>query len=752
MAFGSVTLQPGVNVEKTPVALRAGISASSLIRFRDSLVQKLGGWLAFYPFNVAGVPRDLHAWQDLNGNKYLGVGTTTQLVAIRNGVLGDISPQTLTSDLPPIISTTSGSPIVNITDANASGITTNDSVFFNVPVSHGGLILFGFYQVTLVTGLTSFEITAATNATITETNPTATNATTASGNPTLHFAATPAWVQNFMVVADITTPSAIPAGTYVTGEAGTTVTMSNNAAGAGVGNGDNIVFTSIPIFLTTTGSSVVSVKLINHNLAIGATFMLQIATVVGGLTLLGAYQVTAIVDANTFQISGAAQAATTATVAMNNGQMELVYYIALGPPPAGTGFGLGGFGSGGFGVGTSTTALVGADLAAIDYTLDNWGEIFIACPKNRGIFYWDPTSGFSNAQIIPGAPVFNAGAFVSTSEQILVAFGSSVAENIGVQQQSLLVQWSDAGNFFQWTPLPTNQAGNFVIPIGSAIVAGAAVSNQNLLWTDLDLWAMNYLGPPLVFGFNKIGAGMGAVSAHAVQQLRGSAIWMSRTNFCGYTANGAQVIPCPVWDAVFQNLNTDFLQNIRSMPNTAFNEAGWLFPSADSDSGENDSYVKFNIIENGAPWDIGIGALNRSAWIDQSVLGFPIGATSSGGIFQHETSPDANGSPVMASFTTGYFFLEEGENFVIVDQVLPDFKWSTFTGDASAQIQLSFNVIGYPNDTPITYGPYLVTSTTKFISTRFRGRMMSITVSSSDIGSFWRLGSCKYRYAPAGRR
>jgi hypothetical protein len=53
-----------------------------------------------------------------------------------------------------------------------------------------------------------------------------------------------------------------------------------------------------------------------------------------------------------------------------------------------------------------------------------------------------------------------------------------------------------------------------------------AVSNQSLFWTDLDLWAANYAGFPLVFGFNKIGAGAGAISSHSMQQLRNGVYWM----------------------------------------------------------------------------------------------------------------------------------------------------------------------------------------------------------------------------------
>ena len=753
MAFGSITIQAGVNVERTPLLLRAGISQSQLIRFRDQLTQKYGGWTKFYPYAVGGIPRDLHAWQDLDNIKYLSVGTTAQLAVIYEGILQDITPQLLTSNFAPNISTTINSNVVDIVDPNISNVTIEDAVLFNTPVSQGGLILFGLYQITEVTGTHAYQIQASSNATTTETNPSTTNGVTASGNNTLHFASTPAWIAAGMVIADLTTPSAIPVNTTVLSTTGSAVVMSQNAAGAGVGSGDSIVFSSIPVFTTNSGNAYVLVTFINHGQSVGSTINFPIATTEEGITIQGIYKILTVPTVSTFTIAANTQATGSGSFAMNGGDVQLVYQIALGPPAAGTGFGLGTFGSGGFGMGVTTGSQTGTDIAAASWTSDNWGEILIACPMNGGIYYWQPGSGFQNASIIPGAPPYNTGIFISTTEQILIAYGSSVAVGIGIQQQPLLVQWCDVSNFFQWAANATTEAGNFTIPLGSKLVSGLAVSNQNLLWTDEDLWAMSYVGPPDVFGFNKIGAGMGAASAHSIQQLRGSVFWMGTSNFYVYSGGSANVLPCPVWDAVFQNLNTTYLENICSMPNTPFNEVGWFYPSAASVSGENDSYVKMNITEPGAPWDYGpIGALQRSAWIDQSLLGMPIAANSSGIIYFQETTPDADGQPLQSSFTTGDFYLAEGEQYVYVDQIMPDFKWSTFPGGTSAQIQLTFNVSNFPGDTPIQYGPYTVTQATEYLSVRFRGRLMSITVASNDLGSFWRTGSMKYRWSASGRR
>lgn len=679
MPFGSVRLVPGVNVERTATLLEAGYSASQFIRFKDGLAQKLGGWQKFYPFGVSGIPRDLHAWQDLNQANHLGYGTTAQLGVITSGTLQVITPQTLISDFTPNFSTVINTPTVTIVDSNISNVTTFDAILFNTPVSVGGIILSGLYPIVTVTGTHSYTITAATNA---------------------------------------------------------TSTVNNTGA--------------VPVFTTTAGSQIVSVLLTAHGLSVGSTVVFPIPTTGDLVTISGLYTVQTVPDANHFTINANTQGGVGSTFSMNSGNAELVYYINLGPAAAGSGYGLGGYGSGGFGTGVVPASQTGNPITPTDWTLDNWGQLLVGCPKNGGLYTFDPTGGFANAGLINSGPAFNTGAFVSVTQQILVAFGSTVPQTIGIQQDPMLVRWSDVGNFNQWSATSATQAGSYRIPLGSMIVGGMATPQQNLIWTDLDLWAMNYLGFPLVFGFNKIGSGCGLASLHAAGQLRGSVYWMGRSNFYVLSGNGVTVLPCPVWDQVFQNLDTSNLTKIRAAPNTPFNEMWWFWPSRTGGSGENDSYVKVNITEPGMPWDY--GPMPRSAWTDQNVLGNPLGANPGGIIYQHETTMDADGSPLSYSFTTGYFEIAEGEDFAFVDLILPDFKWGFVAGSQNAQVQLTFNVVNYPGDTPTIYGPYTVNQGTEYISVRFRGRQMSITVAGSDLGSFMRLGRVRYRWAPTGRR
>ncbi len=686
MAFAGVRLNPGINVEKTPLLLEAGYASGQMIRFRDGLAQKYGGFEKFYALSVGGTPRDLHAWLDLNQDPLLAVGTTTELDVIDGGTLQQITPQTLISDFAPNFSTTNASPTVEIEDANITNVTVFDSVFFNTPIAVGGLILSGLYPIASITGTNKYTITAAENA---------------------------------------------------------TSTVNNGGA--------------VPTFTTTNGSPTVTVNLTAHGLVDGGDIVFPISTTGNNITIDGLYSALSVPTANSFTILANAQANAASTFSMNGGEAQLVYYIALGPRATGVGYGLGGYGLGGYGTGVVPDSQTGDPIEADDWTTDNWGEILLACPAGGGIYYWEPSGGFITARLVDGAPIFNSGIFVSTTAQILIAYGSTtdlnINDGIGVVQDPLLVQWSDSENFFDWVPSDINLARNFRIPIGSKIVAGLPVSNQNLIWTDLDLWVMNFVGFPNAYGFNKIGAGAGACGRHSVQQLRGGVYWMGRSNFYRYAGNGVEVIPCPVWDFVFQNLNTDFIENVRAMPNTAFNEVGYQFPSTASVSGENDSFVIQNITEPGQPWITGpANVMPRSAWIDQSVLGPPIATSPGGVIYQHETTNNADGNPISWAFSTGYFKLVEGEVYPIIDRVMPDFKFGEYGQSQGAQIQMTFNVVNFPGDTVRSYGPYTVDQATTFLSTRFRGGLIQIVFSGNDLDSFWRLGYVRFRYGEAGRR
>lgn len=690
MPWGSVILKPGVDVELTPTLNTAGYSESSLIRFKSNLAQKVGGWTRYYPFAVGGIPRSLHAWRDLNEDDFLAVGTTTSLGAISGNNLYAITPQQLTTNETPDFSTTNGSATVTVVDVGISNVTTYDSIEFKTPVSVGGIILSGVYPIDIILSSTSYRITAFTEA---------------------------------------------------------TSTVANGGA--------------VPAFATTSGSASVDVTLVAHGLSAGSTITFPIPTTGGGVTISGTYRVTSVTSASVFVIALDAAASSSTTFSMNAGEARIQYEIALGPIEAGgSGYGTGTYGSGSYGTGATSSAQTGTAITATDWSHDNWGSTLLSCPEGGGIYEWTPGTGFVTAKFLSGAPPYNGGIFVAAPAQILIAWGSTEYQTIGVDQDPLSYSWSDQLDYTFWEAGVVNpatgvfsQAGSNRIPTGSRIVAGVQAPQQALLWTDIDLWAINYIGNPTIgtFGQTKISSSCGAIGSHCVGQLGNTVMWMGRSNFFAFSGGGVSPMPCSVWDAVFQDLDVDNAWKVRAAPNTPFNEMWWFYPSISGGTGENDSYVKVNITDGA--WDYGpINALQRSAWIDQSVLGMPIGASPEGLIYQHETGEDADGQPIQWSFKTGYWMIAEGEDVAIVDFVVPDFRFGLWNGANDAVVQITLYSVMSPGDSnEIEHGPYTVTSGTQSISTRLRGRQMAIKVSGSDLGSFARLGRVRYRWAPSGR-
>jgi hypothetical protein len=442
---------------------------------------------------------------------------------------------------------------------------------------------------------------------------------------------------------------------------------------------------------------------------------------------------------------------------MNDGDAYYIYSFGFESVPPITGYGAGGYGSGGYG-GSPITPGAGTPIAATDWTLANWGEILLACPINSAaspayqpIYQWNPPSGAPTAAVIPNAPVINDGIFVAMPERQIIAWGSSFN---GVQDP-LLIRWCDVNNYNTWIATVTNQAGSYRIPKGSAIVGCIQGPQQGLVWTDIGLWSMQYIGQPYVYSFNEIGVGCGLIARKAAGSLNGVVYWMAPSNFYRLAGQGVEPMPCPLWDVIFQDLDTDNLQKIRVAVNSRFNEIAWYYPSK-SNGGEINAYVKYNAVLN--TWDY--GSLSRTAWVDQSVLGPPIGADPSTlFLYQHETSTDAAGTAMTPFLQTGYFAISEGDQKSYVDEVWPDMRWDYFSGTStayygapnSATVQLTFYVVDFPGQQPKVFGPYSVTQATKYISPRFRGRLVSIKISSDDLGTFWRLGNIRYRITQDGK-
>lgn len=760
MAFGSVRLTPGIDVEKTPTLNQAGVTSGNLIRWREGLVEKIGGWTRFYPLSVGSIPRDLHAWQDINAVDHLAVAATQSLQVITAGVLTPITPQKTITNTPPYFAFTSGSDVVTVVDSNIVGPTINNSVFLATPVFGCGLVLQGLYKITAGLSANSYQIEAGASADLSSTNHTVTispaNPGVVTWNTHLLTANTPIFFQSTGALPTNVTPFK----TYYVLAAGLSANLFNFAATpggtaidttAGVQTGTHTCYAnygSVPVFTSTSGSASMNVYEEDHGLLVGEQAPFLVSTTVGGTTVYGAYLVQSVVDTDNYTISVTPTATSSVSVLMNSGNVQFIYYIAIGPSPESTPYGSGLYGSGPYGIGSSGGATPGTPITAIDWTSDNWGEILLECPQGGGIYQWSPDGGFSTAQLIPNGPIVNTGMFVAMPAQIIIAYGSSFS---GVPTP-LGVNWCAVEDFGDWVPTSENQAGGTVIPTGSKLVGGLQAPQQGLLWTDVDLYSVQYIGPPDVFGFTKIMSGCGLIGSHACGILGNTVYWMSAQQFFVMASGGAPVpLPCSVWDYVFQNLDTDNSYKIRCKPNSNFGTIGWEFPSLSGGSGENDSYVEYNTIER--EWTYGAyPTTGRSAWIDQSVFGPPLAGTPSGLIFQHEVGYNGDGAALNPIFRTGWFALGEGEDFNFTDQLIPDFKYGLQGGSQTAVLMITIYAVDYQNDTPRVYGPYTVRQASKFITTRARGRLISLEVQSFDVDSFWRLGLIRYRYGIAGRR
>lgn len=660
----------------------------------------------------------------------------------------------------PVFSTTIGSAQITI-DLNDHLYNVGDTFALLVPITVGGLSLFGNYIVADVPNANQLIINAGNLASATQTLPlnngfvrfTYYNGigplATGTGYGIGGFGAggfgsglTPT---NFRTMATIgakgtgtvatishTTNTKIPVGSLVT-------VATITPAGYQTGNPVPVTASTSNVFdvlnIVGSGSTVTVTHNGNAAIEVGTVFTLS------GVNP-GAYNGTWTVTgstATTVQFSSATVAAYVSGGVVASNTISYANTTTGAQTLAGT---------------ITLNQLAG--LVAQDWTLDNWGEILVACPRGissdpglpddilvgGGIYYWQPGTGNPIATIIPTAPVENNGIFVAMPQRQLIAWGSTFT---GIHDP-LLIRWSDVGDFNVWAGSVTNQAGSYRIPKGSKIVGCIQGPQQGLVWTDLAVWAMQYVGPPYVYSFNEIGTGCGLIAPKASISMNGIVYWMSQSQFFRLSGSGVEPIACPIWDVIFQDLDTDNLDKIRIAPNSRFGEISWYYPTK-SNGGEVSHYVKYNVYLN--QWDF--GAIGRTAWINQSVFGPPIGATPNNIIVQHETSTDADGQAMNSYFQTGYFQLNDGDVLTFIDQWWPDAKWGYYGGAQNANLLLTFYVTQYAGDTPIAYGPFTLTQATEYVTPRLRGRLVSIKIESNDIGTFWRLGNMRYRWQQDGK-
>jgi hypothetical protein len=172
MPLSKLNFKPGINKEETDYSNEGGWVDGDKIRFRKGRVEKIGGWEKLSSDTLIGSARALHSWISLGGNKYLGIGTTNKYYIEEGGSYNDVTPVRKTSTNSITFAATDGSATITVTDSS-HGAVTGDFVTFSSATSLGGnitaTVLNQEYQISLVTGTNTYEITAkdTSDATVT---------------------------------------------------------------------------------------------------------------------------------------------------------------------------------------------------------------------------------------------------------------------------------------------------------------------------------------------------------------------------------------------------------------------------------------------------------------------------------------------------------------------------------------------------------------------------------------------------------
>jgi hypothetical protein len=524
-------------------------------------------------------------------------------------------------------------------------------------------------------------------------------------------------------------------------------------------------------FAATDGSSTLTVTDSGHGAVDGDFVTFSGAASLGGnvtaAVLNQEYQVVSVPTANTFTI--VAKDTDGATVTANssdsgNGGSSIVgtYQINSGLDVFvdGTGWGVGAWGSGTWG---STTSLGDANQLRL-WSMDNFGEDLVSNPRAGSIYYWDKTNGLNTRAValtsLSGAnkaPTKGLQVLVSDVDRHVIVLG---ADPISGGSRSgtidpLLIAFSDQENIAEWEPLSTNTAGSLRCSAGSEIIGGVRARQETLIYTDVALYSLQFIGPPNTFGLVLINEGVSLIGPNAAVNTPNGIFWMDKKGFYNYNGS-VQPLPCSVHAFVFDNFNEKQAFQVFAFLNKQFDEVGWFYCS-----GTNtviDKYIVYNYVEN--IWSI--GELSRTAWLDEGIVAFPRAAGKADGtayLYSHETGFDNDGTPMDNVFIeSADFDLGDGEEFQFIRRCIPDIK---FTGNSSGtqKINLVLKARNFPGESLSTDQTTSFSATTTKIDTRARGRQAAVRFESDDdgttddrLGVGFRIGGTRLDIQPNGRR
>ena len=513
-------------------------------------------------------------------------------------------------------------------------------------------------------------------------------------------------------------------------------------------------------FSATNGSSTITVSDTAHGAVVNDFVTFSGAVTLGGnitATVLNKeYQIATVPDTNSYTIiakdADDAEVTANASDTGNGGSSTVGTYqinTGLNTFVSGTGWGAGAWGASTWGSASSVSAAGQLRL----YSQDNFGEDLIFNARGGGIYYWDESSGTGTRAIEIGSlagasntPTIALQVMVSDIDQHVIAFGTNPIGSSNIDP--LFVRFSDQQNAADWTPTATNTAGGVRINSGSQIIGAVQARQEILIWTDVSLHSMRFVGSPFIFEFTRLSSDISMISPNAAVNARGAVYFMDRGNF--YVYNGAvQPLPCTVKDHVFSNLNQDQAFKVFAAENNDFNEVIWFYPVGTGDT-EITNYVSYNYEEN--LW--AVGTLARGTWIGAGTRNKPLATTAINGgnnyLYEHEVGFDDDDQPMTAYIESGDVELGEGEYFMYMNRIIPDFTFSGNSSDATADIVIKGSNFPLESATTLSTSTVTPTSTQSFV--RNRARHAVVRVESSGLGYGWRLGTLRFEMRQDGRR
>ncbi len=731
MSYTDLRFKAGINKEITPYSEENGWVDCDKVRFRFGYPEKLNGWEKNSGNAFLGLCRGLHEWVALNGERFLGVGTEKKYYIKQGTSYNDITPIRLTTSAGDVtFAATNGSPVITVTDVN-HGCVVNDFVTFSGAASLGGnitaAILNQEYQVTEVVNGNEYKISARTVSTISSITVTGgLNATAVNANS-----------------SDTGNGGSSVVGTY---QIGTGLNSSVEGAGWGAGLWGG---TNNSAFQTTIAEDLdASETGVDVATGQGSNFATNDVVLVGSELMT-----VSSVASDTLTVARGAKGTSPAT--HSNGAN---IFLTLGNTDSADNFN-------GWGEAPATGTQTAATNLRI-WSHDNFGEDLIFNERNGQVFYWDRTNGVTTRGIelstLTGTPTSvpqkAAQILLSDRDRHVIAFGAdglgaspSTAKGDG-SQDPMLIRFSSQENPIDWYPTTTNTAGDLRIDSGSKIVQAVETRQQILVFTDVAIYAMQFIGPPFTFGINLISSNISIAAPKAAVAVDDAVYWMGAAEF--YTYNGAvQRLPCTVRDHVFNNFNSAQSDKVVAGSNISFSEVWWFYPSASSD--ENDSYVVYNYQEG--IWFI--GTLDRTAWLDRGISALPVGTGTDNYLFNHEVGAKADGAAMTSFIESGDLGVSDGNQFSFVTRVIPDLNFRDTNVD-NTTVDFILSAKNAPGQVAQTTNTDTITKTsnvpvdqyTSQYQTRLRGRSFTFKVQSTDADVLWRLGIPRVDIRSDGRR